>query len=325
MIIGNFFSAPVRRPSSSQPAIAARPSVTESPSRGDGYVPNQATSEMASPQLSQLPSQDAGRLLQLTDPELIQGLSLEEAEKNLAVAAEIFARNEDRRGIFPSAYAEITAKSLDFVAELEQQNPEQAHKARTLATDFAQRYFQGLGNHLRGHEDKTWSDYYRMAQNPKSDPIQVFLTGANAHLVGDLPKSLVAGGMRGYADKRLYMQWGQTLSDSTPAMVDRLKSDHKVDARSFLVSSCLRAKAFQAFRTPAWICAQRYHHDCQRSGVDPQQNLHSVSEGYRDGVGKLLFAAQPLVWFGDRLGETGMQIERDLARTLQALREGKTP
>ncbi|MEM7156539.1 MAG: DUF5995 family protein [Myxococcota bacterium] len=208
----------------------------------------------------ELPAEDHDRLVELSDTAELGGI--EDVRDRVGEIADIFASNDDPRGLFPVVYAPITARAVESV---EQGVYGDEVWASAIIIEFARPYFDALNLHLTGgNPAPEWQHYYERATDCDGSWLRAAATGINTHLTVDLARTvaLVDTPASYQADFDLY---GEILVEVEPQIIDNLWNDYGVDAEDFFGGfffgdfvdgahgdGTLTSFVFQAVRGNAW-------------------------------------------------------------------------
>lgn len=175
--------------------------------------------------LSGLSKTDYDRLLFLSDTS--NTVSDSAVLNILGEITEIFASNDDLRGLFPAVYHQTTIQAYNSI----QNEPEvyaDLVKVRKIVVAFAKRYLYNLHNHQKGKEvEYHWKEYYRLT-NTRQPRVRIAASGVNAHLTVDLPRSIYdVNGTQAFKDD--YIRFGGALILATPFIVSSLQDNFDTD------------------------------------------------------------------------------------------------
>ena len=176
--------------------------------------------------------------------------------------AELFEDCHDSWGLFPTIYKHITAKGIEAIEDGAFEDPVWAE---ALIVDFAARYFDSLNAVLtRSEASWAWERYYELADRSDVSQTRSVMMAMSAHLVLDLPKSLVAiGTTEDHKDD--FILFGDAVIEVSDDLITDLKRHYNTDAEDILNgfflgnwvdgafgSDTMITLSFQTIRTKAW-------------------------------------------------------------------------
>ena len=176
----------------------------------------------------ELSADDHAQLVALSDTADLE--EIEDVRDRVAAIAEIFASNDDPRGLFPVVYAPITARAVQSV-----EDGAYADEiwASAIIVEFARPYLDALNLHLTGgNPAPEWQHYYERATDCDGSWLRAAATGINTHLTVDLARTVaLVDTPASYQDD--FDLYGEILVEVEPQITENLWNDYGVDAEDF--------------------------------------------------------------------------------------------
>ena len=176
--------------------------------------------------------------------------------------ASLFEDCADPWGLFPTTYRQITNRGLQALENGEFENEAWA---QDIIIDFAGRYLENLQMALLGEKPSwAWEQYYMLADREDVSKTRAVLVAMCAHLMLDLPHSLVAIGTT-EENKQDFFVFGDMMIEVADELVVDLRKYHNTDAEDILNgfffgdwvdgvfgANSMITLSYQTIRTKSW-------------------------------------------------------------------------
>lgn len=176
--------------------------------------------------------------------------------------ASLFEDCADPWGLFPTTYRRITARGLQAI---ENGEFEDEGWAQDIIVDFAGRYLENLQMALLGEQPSwAWEHYYYLADREDVSKTRAVLVAMCAHLMLDLPHSLVAIETT-EANKNDFFVFGEMMIEVSDELIVDLRKYHNTDAEDILNgfffgewvdgvfgANSMITLSYQTIRTKSW-------------------------------------------------------------------------
>ena len=176
--------------------------------------------------------------------------------------ASLFEDCADPWGLFPTTYRQITARGLQAI---ENGEFEDEGWAQDIIVDFAGRYLENLQMALVGEQPSwAWEQYYYLADREDVSKTRAVLVAMCAHLMLDLPHSLVAIETT-EANKNDFFVFGEMMIEVSDELIIDLRKYHNTDAEDILNgfffgewvdgvfgANSMITLSYQTIRTKSW-------------------------------------------------------------------------